>query len=122
VEVLLPGLDIFAMASLYEGLPCAIVEAMSAGLPVVATAVNAVPDVVVAGETGLLVPPGMPEVLSRALGYLLRNPDEAARLGAAGRAGLGTELSADALGAVLAEAYRRPDVGVPPAQPQLALS
>src|SRR5580693_1728604 len=90
VEALLPGLDIFAMASLYEGLPCAIVEAMGAGLPVVATAVNAVPDVVVPGETGLIVPPGMPEVLSRALGFLLDNPDEAARLGAAGRARHGT--------------------------------
>jgi len=122
VEALLPGLDIFAMASLYEGLPCAIVEAMGAGLPVVATAVNAVPDVVVAGETGLLVPPGMPEVLSRAVGYLLSNPDEAARLGAAGRAGLRTELSADALGDVLAEAYGRPDVGSPPAQSELTMS
>jgi glycosyltransferase involved in cell wall biosynthesis len=122
VEALLPGLDIFAMASLYEGLPCAIVEAMGAGLPVVATAVNAVPDVVVPGETGLIVPPGMPEVLSRALGFLLDNPDEAARLGAAGRAGLGTALSADALGTVLAEAYGRPDVGSPPAQSELAMS
>ena len=56
VPELLPGLDVFAMASRYEGLPCAIVEAMSAGLPVVATAVNAVPDVVIAGETGLLAP------------------------------------------------------------------
>ena len=57
VEALLPGLDVFAMASRYEGLPCAIVEAMGAGLPVVATAVNSVPNVVIAGETGLLVPP-----------------------------------------------------------------
>jgi glycosyltransferase involved in cell wall biosynthesis len=122
VEALLPGLDIFAMASLYEGLPCAIVEAMGAGLPVVATAVNAVPDVVVPGETGLIVPPGMPEVLSRALGFLLDNPDEAARLGAAGRAGLGTSLSADALGTVLADAYRRPGVASPPAQSELAMS
>src|SRR5580700_6953073 len=122
VEALLPGLDIFAMASLYEGLPCAIVEAMGTGLPVVATAVNAVPDVVIAGETGLIVPPGMPEVLSRALGFLLDNPDEAARLGAAGRAGLGTELSADALRTGLADAYRRPGVGSPPAQSELAMS
>jgi glycosyltransferase involved in cell wall biosynthesis len=110
------------MASLYEGLPCAIVEAMGAGLPVVATAVNAVPDVVVPGETGLIVPPGMPDVLSRALGFLLDNPDEAARLGAAGRAGLGTALSADALGTVLADAYRQPGVGSPPAQSELAMS
>ena len=84
VAALLPGLDIFAMASRYEGLPCAIVEAMVAGLPVVATTVNSVPNIVIAGETGLLVPPGRPELLGRALGYLLGNPAAAARLGAAG--------------------------------------
>jgi glycosyltransferase involved in cell wall biosynthesis len=122
VEDLLPGLDVFAMASRYEGLPCSIVEAMGVGLPVVATAVNAVPDVVVAGETGLLVPPGMPELLGRAIGYLLDNPAEAARLGAAGRARLGAELTPDALGAVLSEAYRGPDVGAPSARSQLAMS
>ena len=100
VEALLPGLDVFAMASRYEGLPCAIVEAMGAGLPVVATAVNAVPDVVIAGETGLLVPPGAPDLLGRAIGYLLDHPGRGrapgrggpgpARRGAvAGRAGGG---------------------------------
>ena len=122
VDALLPGLDVFAMASRYEGLPCAIVEAMGAGLPVVATAVNAVPDVVIAGETGMLVPPGMPELLGRAIGYLLDHPAEAARLGAAGRSRLGAELSPDALGAVLSEAYRGPDVGAPPARSELAMS
>jgi glycosyltransferase involved in cell wall biosynthesis len=110
------------MASRSEGLPCAIVEAMGAGLPVVATAVNAVPDVVVAGETGLLVPPERPELLGRAIGHLIDNPAEAARLGAAGRARLGAELAPDALGAVLREAYRRPDAGAPPARPALAMS
>jgi glycosyltransferase involved in cell wall biosynthesis len=122
VDALLPGFDVFAMASRYEGLPCAIVEAMSAGLPVVATAVNAVPDVVAAGETGLLVPPGAPQLLGRAIGHLLDNPAEAARLGAAGRDRLGRELSADALGAVLGEAYRGPDIGSPPARSELAVS
>ena len=106
VADLLPGLDIFAMASRYEGLPCAIVEAMAAARPVVATAVNAVPNVVISGETGLLVPPGRPELLSRALDYLLENPSVAARLGAAGRAHIGDELSSAALGAVLDETYR----------------
>lgn len=106
VADLLPGLDVFAMASRYEGLPCAIVEAMGAARPVVATAVNAVPNVVISGETGLLVPPGRPELLSRALDYLLENPSVAARLGAAGRAHIGDELSAAALGAVLDETYR----------------
>lgn len=106
VADLLPGLDVFAMASRYEGLPCAIVEAMAAARPVVATAVNAVPNVVISGETGLLVPPGRPELLSRALDYLLENPSVAARLGAAGRAHIGDELSSAALGAVLDETYR----------------
>jgi len=106
VADLLPGLDVFAMASRYEGLPCAIVEAMAAARPVVATAVNAVPNVVISGETGLLVPPGRPELLSRALDYLLENPSVAARLAAAGRAHIGDELSSAALGAVLDETYR----------------
>jgi glycosyltransferase involved in cell wall biosynthesis len=122
VDALLPGLDVFAMASRYEGLPCAIVEAMGTGLPVVATAVNAVPDVVVAGETGLLVPPGAPDLLGRAIGYLIDHPAEAARLGRAGRNRLGTELTPDALGAVLDEAYRGSGVGAPPARSELALS
>jgi len=122
VATLLPGLDIFAMASRYEGLPCAIVEAMGAGLPVVATAVNSVPDVVIAGETGLLVPPGRPELLGRAIGYLIDNPGEAARLGAAGRERLGAELTPAALGAVLSEAYLGPDAGASPARSELAMS
>jgi|ERR1022692_3699615 glycosyltransferase involved in cell wall biosynthesis len=111
VSALLPGFDVFAMASRYEGLPCAIVEAMAAARPVVATAVNAVPNIVVAGETGLLVPPGRPELLSRALAHLIDNPDLAARLGSTARANLGEELTPAALGAVLDETYRmRPPV------------
>jgi|SRR5450755_79792 glycosyltransferase involved in cell wall biosynthesis len=108
VSALLPGLDVFAMASRYEGLPCAIVEAMAAARPVVATAVNAVPNIVVAGETGLLVPAGRPELLSRAIRHLIDNPAMAARLGAAGRAQLGAELTPAALGAILDETYLAP--------------
>lgn len=108
VPMLLPGLDVFAMASRYEGLPCAVVEAMVAGLPVVATAVNSVPDIVVAGQTGLLVPPGRPELLSRALRHLLDNPALAAQLGSAGRTHLGAELAPAALGQILDETYRPP--------------
>jgi glycosyltransferase involved in cell wall biosynthesis len=106
VASLLPGFDIFAMASRYEGLPCAIVEAMAAARPIVATAVNAVPDVVVPGETGMLVPPGRPDLLSGALGYLIENPTVASRLGLAGRAHIGSEMSPTALGEVLDETYR----------------
>jgi glycosyltransferase involved in cell wall biosynthesis len=123
VAVLLPGLDVFAMASRYEGLPCAIVEAMTAGLPVVATAVNAVPNVVIAGETGLLAPPGRPELLAGAIGYLLDHPAEAARLAATARGCLGDDLSQAALGKVLAQAYQSPGSGTSPhAEPELAAS
>lgn len=111
VAVLLPGLDVFAMASRYEGLPCAIVEAMTAGLPVAATAVNAVPNVVIAGETGLLAPPGRPELLAGAIGYLLDHPAEAARLAATARGRLGDDLSQAALGEVLTQAYRSQSPG-----------
>ena len=71
VPRLLPGLDVFVMASRYEGLPCAVAEAMMAGLPVVATAVNAVPDVVLPGETGLLATPERPRQLAAAVRYML---------------------------------------------------
>ena len=71
---LLPGLDVFVMASRYEGLPCAVAEAMMAGLPVVATAVNAVPDVVLPGETGLLATPERPQQLAAASGTCSTHP------------------------------------------------
>src|SRR6185437_5960364 len=60
VPALLPAFDGFALPSLYEGLPCAVVEAMTSGIPVVATAVNSVPEIVIAGRTGLLARPGDP--------------------------------------------------------------
>jgi glycosyltransferase involved in cell wall biosynthesis len=105
VPELLPGLDIFAMASRYEGLPCAVAEAMAAGLPVVATAVNAVPDVVLPGETGLLVSPERPRQLAAAISYLLDEPAEAARMAAAGRLLIADKFAPSSLAAVLEAAY-----------------
>jgi glycosyltransferase involved in cell wall biosynthesis len=105
VPELLPAFDVFAMSSLYEGLPCAIVEAMVCGLPVVATAVNSVPEIVIAGKTGLLARPRDPASLSRALGYLLEHPDEAASMAAAARSSLGDRFRAQALGDDLMEVY-----------------
>lgn len=67
VPDLLPAFDVFALPSRYEGLPTAVVEAMASGVPVVATAVNAVADVVIPGETGLLVPPARPRLRAEAL-------------------------------------------------------
>lgn len=105
VAELLSGLDVFAMASRYEGLPCALAEAMTAGLPVVATAVNAVPDLVLPGETGLLTSPQRPDQLAAAIGYMLSQPAEAARLAAAGRQLITSKFTAEALAEVLEATY-----------------
>lgn len=78
-------LDLSVLTSRTEGFPNSLVEAMAAGRPVVATRVGGVPDAVVHGETGLLVPPADPAALTTALGELLENPGRAAALGAAGR-------------------------------------
>jgi len=107
VTELLPALDVFALASRYEGLPCALIEAIDAGVPVVATAVNAVPDVVVPGETGLLVPPQNPRALARAIQYLLDEPSEAARMAAAARIRVGDQYTSSVLGSVLEHTYSR---------------
>jgi glycosyltransferase involved in cell wall biosynthesis len=112
VPALLPGFDVFAKSSLYEGLPCAVVEAMTCGVPVVATAVNSVPEVVVAGKTGLLVPTRDPASLARALAYLLDHTEEAAQMAAEARLRLGGRFRAETLGhdltAVYELALRRP--------------
>ncbi len=105
VGELLPGLDVFAMASLYEGIPCSVVEAMTCGIPVVATAVNSVPEVVVPGRTGIAVPPGKPDQLARAIQHLLDRPELGARLSAAARANLGDRFDVSVLGHDLAETY-----------------
>jgi glycosyltransferase involved in cell wall biosynthesis len=101
----LPAFDVFALPSRYEGLPTVIVEAMICGVPVVATAVNAVHELVVPGETGLLVPPGRPGRLAEAIRYLLDSPDDAGRLAAAARARVGDQYGDAALGAALTSAY-----------------
>jgi glycosyltransferase involved in cell wall biosynthesis len=82
---LLPLMDLFVLPSLYEGFGIAILEAMAAGRPVLATAVGGIPEVVVHGETGLLVPPGDPVALADALRELLAHPERAQALGLRGR-------------------------------------
>lgn len=85
VADLLPGLDAFALSSFSEGLPMAMLEAMSAGVPVVSTAVGDIPNVIVDGEHGLLVASEDGPGMAAALGALRRDPARAAELGAAGQ-------------------------------------
>jgi glycosyltransferase involved in cell wall biosynthesis len=115
----LPAFDVFALPSRYEGLPTAIVEAMICGVPVVASAVNAVSELVVPGETGLLVPPQRPRLLAAAIRYLLDSPEVAARMAAAARARLGDHYGESELRAALLAAYGAGQAGRPPQNPEL---
>jgi glycosyltransferase involved in cell wall biosynthesis len=81
----LASLDVFVLPSLREGFGVAAVEAAAAGLPVVASAADGIPDAVEDEATGLLVPPGDPAALADALRRLAGDPALRARLGAAGR-------------------------------------
>jgi glycosyltransferase involved in cell wall biosynthesis len=77
--------DLFCLPSLQEGFGIVFVEAMAAGLPIVACRVAAVPEVVPDGECGMLVPPRDEPALAIALERLLSDEGERKRLGAAGR-------------------------------------
>jgi len=79
-------LDVVALTSINEGTPVSLIEAMAAGVPVVATAVGGVPDVVTDGETGYLVRSGDAKGLAEAIVELVGNPERAKAMGRAGRA------------------------------------
>ena len=101
--VLLPGrvepsawlarAEVFAHSSRWEGFGIVLLEAMLAGLPVVATRVSAIPEIVVDGTTGLLAPAGDAEALAAALSGLLADPQRRRALGDAGRRRVHDEFS-----------------------------
>lgn len=78
-------LDVVSVTSWNEGVPIALIEAMATSRPVVATAVGGIPDVIVAGENGLLFPPGDADGIARAVVSLLSDPARAQALGDSGR-------------------------------------
>ncbi len=106
VPEILPGFDVLALPSRYEGLPTVVVEAMTCGVPVIAAAVNAVPDLVIPGETGILVPPQRPDRLAAAIGYLLDRPGLAAAMAATARDRVAGRYRLDHLGDALLAAYQ----------------
>src|SRR4030095_999864 len=82
---LLKTFDVFVMPSITEGLGTSILDAIACGTPVLASAVGGIPEVVVAGKTGLLVPPRAPSALAAAVVRLLGDRELASSFAAGGR-------------------------------------
>ena len=99
--------DLFVLASNTEGMPGAVLEAMAVALPVVATAVGGTPEVVVHGETGILVPPRDPAALAAAIDRILDHPDEARRMGARARLRVAERFSIPSALGLTRELYAR---------------
>ncbi|MGP0064860.1 MAG: glycosyltransferase [Isosphaeraceae bacterium] len=108
VPGLLKAADVLVHASLWEGMPNAVLEAMAARRPVVGTAVEGTEDLIVPGQTGWLVPPRNPDALARALTEAVADPERCKRLGEAARLRVEHEFSID----VTLAAYERLWAGV----------
>lgn len=107
VPALLAAGDYFVLPSLWEGLPMALIEAMASGLPVIATEVSGTRQVMIPGETGLLVPPGDIDRLRAALLQLATSPEQARAMGAAARRRVIAAFSAQQQAAEHVALYRR---------------
>ena len=103
---LLSHARVFACPSVYEPLGIVNLEAMACGAAVVASNVGGIPEVVVDGETGLLVPPSDPESLTDALNILVRDADLAASMGKAGRARAAADFGWSTIAAQTAALYQ----------------
>jgi glycosyltransferase involved in cell wall biosynthesis len=90
-----------------EGIPVSIMEAFAAGLPVVASQLSGIPELVIPNETGYLVPPEEPSLLADTLEHVYRNPDEAVSFAQAGREKVLSEFLLDANVEKLTSLFRR---------------
>ena len=98
--------QVFVLPSYYEGVPLTLLEAMAAGLPVIATAVGGVPDVVSPSETGLLVKPGDVAGLAAAIVWMGSHPREASLMGEKARMTVEAHFSSASMAAAYLELYR----------------
>ena len=111
IHDVMTAMDVFVLPSLNEGLPMAVLEAMTLGKPVVASRVGGLPEVIRHRETGLLVPAGDVRALAEACLELHHDRPWAARIGAQGKRVVDAEFSQDRNGQALADVYhavRRP--------------
>jgi glycosyltransferase involved in cell wall biosynthesis len=116
VAELLTRADLMVLPSFAEGLPVVLMEAMASGLPVIATQIAGVPELVVDGVSGLIVPPGDVTGLARAMDRLLGDPALCARMGQAGRAQVLAEHDIRAEAAWLAALFAGRGQGLRPGQ------
>ena len=108
VPLILAAMDAFCLPSEVEGMPMTVLEAMAAGLPVVASNVGGIPDVVDEGRTGLLASPDAPEQFEAALVTLACDPARAKDMGRSGRERLVAQFSLERVLAAYEELYREP--------------
>jgi glycosyltransferase involved in cell wall biosynthesis len=107
VPAVLNALDVFAMSSDTEGLPLVVLEAMATALPIVATAVGGIPDVVVDGRTGFLVPAGDQTALRARLATLVADPAQRREIGARARTEAVDHHSAERMQRAYMDLYAR---------------
>lgn len=120
VAGLLGESDIFVLPSFAEGLPVVLMEALAAALPVVATRIAGIPELVEDGTTGRLAPPGNATALADAISTLIENPEAARRLGLEGRARVAAGFDSHQEASRLAQLFRAYREGrQPPMRPQL---
>lgn len=101
------GATLFCLPSFAEGVPVVLMEAMAMGVPVVTTRIAGVPELVVDGSGGVLVPPGRSDELAAALAALLADPERRRQIGAAGRAKVLAEFDAEGCAEQLAAIFAR---------------
>jgi glycosyltransferase involved in cell wall biosynthesis len=106
VPRLLAAADVFVLPSHTEALPTVLIEAMAAGLPVVAAEVGGIPEMVDRGTSALLVPAHSPAMLADAVGRLFSSPIQAAAMGRAGRRIASERFDIDRQAARLVDEYR----------------
>ena len=107
IPKILSSLDLFVLSSHLEGMGSSILDAMASRLPVVATKVGGIPEVVIHGETGLLVPPRNPSALARAILMLYSNKTLASRLGQKGYELVHRKFSAEAMADKVVRLYEK---------------
>jgi glycosyltransferase involved in cell wall biosynthesis len=107
IPKILSSLDLFVLSSHLEGMGSSILDAMASRLPVVATKVGGIPEVVINGETGLLVPPRNPSALARAILMLYSDKTLASRLGQKGYELVHRKFSAEAMADKVVRLYEK---------------